>query len=294
MSTRVGERRVEGGIGMVTPTTFVKGAPVRLFNAETGTGLSTNAVDCRNANGLSISVIITGTITTLVFFVQGAVEFGGPYLTLPDPRATQALLTSSTMIDTIIGANWAKVLLFTNSGTYSPGQGITMVATPYLSPSNPSAGVSIQELLSGTNALNTAAVRNQMADSFGSLNSLAVTAWQMGFDGSFWQRRRLVTTVKTVQATGLANGAIQTLWTPASGKSFRLRTVAGRSSWAQRATLRDGAGTLAYIYLPANDWRTLIDLPANGYLSTAANNTLDYVNGAGAADVDFVVAGSEE
>lgn len=109
-------------------------------------------------------------------------------------------------------------------------------------------------------------------------------------------RTREINTVKTAQTSALASGSALALWTPAAGKKFRLRRVRGRVSAAGRYELRDGAATvIGYLYLQANEWVTILDMEANGYLSAAANNVLNLYNvTGGAADLDMTAAGNEE
>jgi hypothetical protein len=103
-------------------------------------------------------------------------------------------------------------------------------------------------------------------------------------------------TLKTAQSSATASGSDLTIWTPASGKKFRLRSVAARASIAGRYEVRDASGTvICYTYLAANTWTEIVRMQANGYLSAAANNALLLRNQSGsAADLDAVATGCEE
>jgi hypothetical protein len=130
----------------------------------------------------------------------------------------------------------------------------------------------------------------------GATSGRVVAAAGFLWSGTGFTRAREINTVKAAQANALANGADLTLWTPGAGKKFRLRRVRGRVSAAGRYELRDGTGTvLVYLYLQANEWVTILDMEANGYLSAAANNALLFRNQTGGAiDADVTVAGNEE
>jgi hypothetical protein len=123
------------------------------------------------------------------------------------------------------------------------------------------------------------------------------TAPQVGssllvWDGSQWVRRRTPNTFKTTSATSAASGGNTAIWTPTTGKKFRLMGyligIAGNSSFASAGnsniSLTDGAGgtTIATetFWVPSAAGTVLggFYLPAvnieNGYLSSAANNVL--------------------
>lgn len=113
-------------------------------------------------------------------------------------------------------------------------------------------------------------------------------------DTNTYTRPRLVKTSKTAQGTAVADSADVTVWTPASGKKFRLRGLVIAASVAGRYELHDGAsGRIAYVRLAAND-SLAIEMDANGIQSALANNTLLFRNKTGgAADMDAWAWGSE-
>ncbi len=80
---------------------------------------------------------------------------------------------------------------------------------------------------------------------------------------------------KTVSATVITNET--TVWTPASGKKFRLLGWYLAQGVATGAiTLRDNTGGSTIVIIPQHTVGVGIDfrLPGNGYLSAAANNVL--------------------
>lgn len=131
--------------------------------------------------------------------------------------------------------------------------------------------------------------------SLGSLRRFVAADLRM-YNGANAVRYRAVDTLKTNQSTATATTGDLTLWTPTSGKKFRLRSLRGRVSNAGRYEARDGTGTvIAYMYIEANVWKTLLDMDANGYLSAAANNSLLIRNQSGGnSDMDFIASGNEE
>lgn len=110
------------------------------------------------------------------------------------------------------------------------------------------------------------------------------------------RRVRGVETSKPGQATALADGSTADVWTPASGKKFRLLGLAVGASAAGRYALVEGAGNALVLplRLPANQ-SVCLDIQANGILAAAANNVLKLRNNSGgAADLDWCLWGMEE
>lgn len=118
----------------------------------------------------------------------------------------------------------------------------------------------------------------------------------MLYNGSTYEAMRTVDTLKNAVDATLAAGASLTLWTPVSGKRFRLRGVAGSASVGGAFEIYDGDQLVATIFLNATAVTArILDLPANGYLSEAADNVLSVKNTTGnTASVRFQAWGNEE
>ena len=125
----------------------------------------------------------------------------------------------------------------------------------------------------------------------GSALSAALAAVGYGISGSnIIDRLRLTKTFKVINAVAI--GSETTIWTPTSGKKFRLMGLALASTTGGAVLLRDNtAGTIIAIVpiLTANT-PLRIDF-GNGILSAAANNLL---TATGAGNLSGTVWGVEE
>ncbi len=112
------------------------------------------------------------------------------------------------------------------------------------------------------------------------------------FDGAALDFPR---TSKLFKSVALASGTAETtIWTPASGKKFRLLRLVLTVSAQTVLTFKDNTAgaTILVLELAANTPFTL-DLGGFGLLSAAANNVLT-VTRATAATLNGFVAGNEE
>jgi len=115
-----------------------------------------------------------------------------------------------------------------------------------------------------------------LADAASNPTAPAVGADLQGFNGATWDRVRLPNVSKDVN--GVSITTIATVWTPASGKKFRLMGGSISSSVAGAVLFEDnaaGAGNFVF-RTPKLAADTPYDfvVPGNGYLSAAANNVL--------------------
>lgn len=97
------------------------------------------------------------------------------------------------------------------------------------------------------------------------------------------ERARTPTTFKTIQASAAGATAV---WTPSSGKKFRLMGVvisvaaSLASSGEEVIQIQDAATTISYFSVPlestmAQTSPIVLSMKGNGYLSSAANNALN-------------------
>lgn len=124
-----------------------------------------------------------------------------------------------------------------------------------------------------------------------------------GWNGAGWDKLRANNIHKYQEYLSLTNGQHLEIWTPASGKKFRLMNVLFSSNYATgaRVTLRDsvggtttGAANLATFNFNAKD-TTSFQFGPNGYLSYQANNRLAVYNDSGATvSVWLTFIGTEE
>jgi hypothetical protein len=149
------------------------------------------------------------------------------------------------------------------------------------------------------------------ADALSNASTSALNVFPVGYTGASWDRLRTPNVFKTVQASSLGNN---TLWTPTSGKKFRLMKyrimipngAIGSANSYLVMQFKDGSTNMPIIEtcfltttasnVAGNTWTSgLVDL-GNGFLSSAANSALvlnlNYALTDG--DLRVLVMGTEE
>lgn len=114
------------------------------------------------------------------------------------------------------------------------------------------------------------------------------------FNGATLDRMRTANVFKTLSAVVITTET--TIWTPTSGKKFRLMGFLLAQGVATGAvTLKDNTGGTTIFIIPANTIGVVIPPPnlRNGILSAAANNVLTAI-GASTETLTGVVFGTEE
>lgn len=153
------------------------------------------------------------------------------------------------------------------------------------------------QLVGGIDSGGTLLKRLQMvnagADAQGEAsNMLGIWAAQRAYQGVSWDRLRTPNVFKPQSAVSIAAEA--TIWTPASGKKFRLMGVYLQQSVAGNITLRDNtAGTIICVVPSGAAGDAALILLGNGIMSAAANNVLT-ATGAAASTLSGIVFGTEE
>ena len=121
---------------------------------------------------------------------------------------------------------------------------------------------------------------------------LGVAAFQYQFNGTTWRRQRTPNVFKVVSL--IAGTAEATIWTPATGKRFRLMGFILTSGTTSTLTFNDGtAGTLIFQTRGANNAPIITPPLGDGILSLAANNPLTVTRGT-SGTLEGVVFGTEE
>ncbi len=196
--------------------------------------------------------------------------------TLSDTTAnpTAPMVGGATMLWD--GTQWVRGLSAAG-GNNTPGGGVTATALLVWDGSN------YQRSASG----------DANADGLGPFFlQLRTSAELRQWDGSNYVRMRVPTTFKTIAAVSVTAGTAVTIWTPTTGKKFRVMgfvlgcSVAGGIILVDSATefLRVLAAAGASVTAPGMD---------NGYLSTTANNLLK-VNVTATGVISGYVYGTEE
>lgn len=110
----------------------IKDCAFSVFSRQAANILSDTAIPTCEVNAVSLFVLVSGTNPSATISLEGAPEKGGNYLAIP--RASQAAVTSSQIIEFSAPAAWSKVRIASISGTFGGGQGFTIIATPFVSP----------------------------------------------------------------------------------------------------------------------------------------------------------------
>jgi hypothetical protein len=134
------------------------------------------------------------------------------------------------------------------------------------------------------------------SDTNSSTQSLqSVGAYGLNFTGTNWERVRGTKLYKYQEFNTLSNAGTFTVWTPASGKKFRLMGISISSSAASRLLVKDGASGSIIVYYQTSAADTKVYDFGQGFLSNAANNVLEILNSSGATvDVRATAWGTEE
>lgn len=121
---------------------------------------------------------------------------------------------------------------------------------------------------------------------------LMVASWGVAFNGTAFERLRVSNVFKTVSLS--AGTAETTIWTPTSGKKFRLMGFLLTCGAASTLTFKDNtAGTTIFVARGTTDQPIKTPPLGNGILSAAANNLLTVTRGT-SCTLDGVVFGTEE
>ena len=128
-------------------------------------------------------------------------------------------------------------------------------------------------------------------------NGIGAASWTLlsVFNGTSWDRARIPSVFKSVAAVAITSGTPVAVWTPASGKKFRLMGGAVSLSVAGYILFEDNSGTVVWQSptLLAGTPYNLPDNFGNGILSAAANNPL-YLDVSASGTVNGGVFGTEE
>lgn len=128
----------------------------------------------------------------------------------------------------------------------------------------------------------------------GSVNSAPIANFPYGFNGATWDKIRIATISKDLSTVAI--GSIATVWTPASGKKFRLMGGTISVSAAVSVLFEDNVASATIFRTPKLLADTPYDFVVNGgqgKLSAVANNVLKATS-SGAANIIGTLYGTEE
>lgn len=129
------------------------------------------------------------------------------------------------------------------------------------------------------------------ADAISPAAPVEMLPYQHLYNGATWDRARTPTVFKVVALS--AATAETTIWTPATGKKFRLMGFILTPGAASTLTFKDNTGgTTVFAARGTTDQPVVVNI-GNGILSGAVNRVLTVTRGT-SATLDGVVFGTEE
>jgi len=148
---------------------------------------------------------------------------------------------------------------------------------------------------------NTPDIAGISADTFsaGGSRGMGALGFNFGYapssSGDYWERIRTSKVFKYIEYLNLADNTATTVWTPATGRKFRLLGVQISASAASILHLRDGAGGTIFHTQRTAGIDSKYFYFGNGYLSSTANNVLEILNKSAATiNVWVTCYGTEE
>ena len=135
---------------------------------------------------------------------------------------------------------------------------------------------------------------NSSGDNIGGTGILGNAGW--AYNGGGFDRVRVGRIYKHIEYLNLPDATGTTVWTPSTGKKFRLMGISVGSSAAGRLTVRDGSTGTTYLQRFVFSAAGTLDFNfGNGLISTTADNVLYVINNSGATVNIWVTAwGTEE
>lgn len=289
----------QNGTGTSQTTTNAAGTSIWRFNVA---GLK--FVRFRISAYTSGTIDVTGYASTALFSPLYLTSTFGNNDTNSVSSALQGVGAYNLIFD---GTNWSRQRSATAAGDGNSSGGLPTTSLMGFNGSTwdrvrtANDGATVGVLAAGSMVYDTTgSVFNKQLSALsagdGNSGNKIATQALMAFNGATFDRQRVGKVYKHIEYLNLADNTGTTVWTPATGKKFRLMGVSVSSSAAGRLALRDNSSGTDYIarfLYNAADTKTF-DF-GNGYVSLAANNVLEIRNNSGTAVSIWVTAwGTEE
>lgn len=303
------------GTATVTFETSVDGTNYNVITGMTGsvaTGSSTSSSsDYRfNIGGVKwfrarISSLTAGAVvdaignasTTGVIVQSGAINSYGSSDTNSAGTLLQGVGAYNLLYD---GTNWIRQRMATNDGTSANGSASASLmgfnGTTWDRLRSVNTGQLKVSLFSATGVDIVGFGLSQADNNASTIGGVATQTYNFGYNGATWDRVRVGKVYKYIEYLNLANATGTTVWTPASGKKFRLMGVMiGLGATNGLVHLRDGVGGSAFFTARDANAASIHFSFGNGYLSGVADRALEVYNATGSTINVWVHAwGTEE
>lgn len=273
-------------------------------------GISANGTYIYNVTGfkffrLRVSTYVSGSVTVTGYASVG--DYSSPVTTgsfgALDTNSVNGVLLGVGAYNLLFdGTNWTRHRTASSDGSGSAG-----VAQSGLMGYNGTNWDRVRTIntgqlrttvynSSGTELLYVAPASVTDGSALSSGAGTLVSNVNFGFNGTNFDRVRVGKVYKHIEYLTLPDATGTTIWTPASGKKFRLMGISVSCGSAGRLALRDGSTGTDFIvrFLYAGADTKNFDF-GNGYLSLQADRVLELRNNSGATVNAWVTAwGTEE
>lgn len=132
-----------------------------------------------------------------------------------------------------------------------------------------------------------------LADGAANPTTPTVGTAKLGFNGATWDRERIATVFKNIAAQAVTAGTPVIVWTPTTGKKFRVLGYALSLTVAGSVILKDSTTEILRTPLMGAGIGLVSPVMGNGILSAAVNNALE-IDVSATGSVSGYVYGTEE
>ena len=234
-------------------------------------------------NSVQIEVIPQGTASGTFQVVDSGYQSDGFKATV-DTAGNLGTITAYQKARVAGVADYVRVQATITAGSFR------VVATLVDVPTQATINATISGTITADTELPAAAT---LADGAANPTTPTTGADLMVWNGATWDRQRTPAVFKTIAAVAVTTGTPVAVWTPASGKKFRLMGFALSLSVAGAVLLKDATAEFIRTPLMAAGIGLVSPNMGNGYLSSAANNVLA-IDASANGSVSGYVYGTEE
>jgi hypothetical protein len=286
-------------VSLITATAGTVGLHGGPQGRRAGAGLSTTAVAgvVEVANDAGNPLPVNGTVT--ITDGSGPVTVDGT-VTITDgsgPLTVDAAaldIALSALRDAIAGAGAGAKTLANLATLLSGGLPAALGVNGGLKIDPAALSLQVRQELFNSTFADAVSNTQQTMGASGVVAPIYTAILENIFNGTGWDRRRTAFVFKPLNAVGIA--AETTLWTPNSGKKFRLMgALLSAGVAAGNILLKDNTGGTTIFEIPKVpvDTPVMLDLLGNGILSGAANRVLT-ATGVATQTLSGTLFGTEE
>lgn len=214
--------------------------------------------------GVRIAVNDDGSVVTSGS-IGGNAGAGNAVTSVDGGLATIGTTTDLATANTLIGRIKALIALFPTAlgqGTKAGSLSVTLASDQ--------GELAVGD---GTNAVSVSTSEADAASN--TLNRLRIAADHKVFNGTTWDRQRTPNVFKYIGAVAVTAGTPVAIWTPATGKKFRLMGYSLFSGGTTTIYLKDATTNIMSVFTGSSVQTVVSPNLGNGYISAVANNVLN-------------------